>query len=190
MSEVNVVTRAALLPVEWQETIIGFVSEHAALEHKRLERMRCLVTCIGMIKLGVVESRYTPKTLSDYVKYSLDNARIDNMEPVMFFYDMYNHYKRIIPRHKRRFLIQVFLRLALAFDGSLQGDADFHYDGTYPYTLGTCWVTVNSSNYNVVDDEGEDGEDLNWLYGDESSVEDMGIAIMLESSDDETDAEM
>jgi len=174
-------------PDPWN-IICNYVAAHEDLERRKIARVQVVVNAVNLLKIALVGSRSIPKPMSDYVKYNIEGALGGDLLPIMLFFDMYNHYKTSIPRLKRRFIIQVFRHLERIFDGSVPNDPEFAYDGDPRNTLGNCWVAIPTNTLPIVDDEDSDGDDLAWLHGDdESFVEDMGVAVMLESSDDESE---
>lgn len=99
-------------------------------------RNMVLTESIHYLKLAFANSGYVPASVSKYAFGVLDCATVDEMKPMMFFFDMLNSYGQTIPPLKRAAAGRVFDRLKGAFDGRMPGDPTFSTDGDEE---SPCW---------------------------------------------------
>jgi len=105
-------------------------SEDQVIVWRRSYRKRVLLESITRLKLAFAGSTYVPSEVANYAKHCIHYAKVDDLNAVMFFYDMLNHYGGFIPLTKRGVAYSVYLRLKNAFDGRLPTDPNFAEDGS------------------------------------------------------------
>lgn len=107
--------------------------------------LRCVVLhrAIGNLKLALCGSEQVPSCVQSYVRYCLEDATTDDLEPVMHFFDIYNHNKRFIHPNKRRYVCNVWNSLQAVFDGSMPDDPTFDMSDSND-NMASLWMTVKT----------------------------------------------